>query len=113
RNMGQSWQKLGEDATHKGQAEVDLPGEGVYGVTIVVANGRGFGATPPKSGDIPEWWIEVDTTKPQAELLNVRSNPGGDDGTLHITWTAKDKNLDAESIALYYAVNRQGPWLPI
>src|SRR5205085_390899 len=52
-------------------------------------------------------------TKPRAELLNVRSNPNGDDGSLHITWSAKDKNLHAEPIDLFYAVNRQGPWLPI
>src|SRR5439155_21084322 len=84
-----------------------------YGVTIVVANGRGFGAHPPQTGDTPDWWIEVDTTKPKAELLNVRSNPNGDDGTLHITWNAKDKNLHSEPIDLFYAVNRQGPWLPI
>ncbi len=113
RDMGQNWQKLGVDPNRKGQAEADLPGEGVYGVTIVVANGRGFGANPPQSGDTPDCWIEVDTTKPRAELLNVRSNPSGDDGSLHITWSAKDKNLQPEPIDLSYAVNRQGPWLPI
>jgi len=113
RDMGQSWQKLSEDANRKGQAEIDLPGEGVFGVTIAVSNGRGFGANPPQPGDTPEWWIEVDTTKPRAELLNVRNNPNGDDGTLHITWSAQDKNLHAEPIDLYCAVNRQGPWILI
>lgn len=113
RDAGQSWQKLCEDPQRKGQAEIDLPGEGIYGVSIVVSNGRGFGAAPPNSGDAPDWWIEVDTTKPKAELLNVRSNPNGDDGSLHITWNAKDKNLHSEPIDLYYAVQRQGPWLPI
>ncbi len=113
RDLGQSWHKLGEDLNRKGQAEVDLPGEGVYGVTVVIANGRGFGATPPLPGSVPDYWIEVDNTKPHAELLNVRSNPNGDDGSLHITWTAKDKNLHPEPIDLYYAVNRQGPWQPI
>jgi hypothetical protein len=113
RDNGQSYQKLGEDSNRKGQAEIDLPGEGVYGVTIVVANGRGFGANPPQTGDTPDWWIEVDTTKPRAELLNVQSNPSGDDGSLHISWSAKDKNLHSEPIDLFYAVNRQGPWLPI
>lgn len=113
RDLGRTWQKLAEDPNRKGQAEVDLPGEGVYGVTMVVANGRGFGANPPQSGDVPDWWIEVDTTRPKAELLNVRSSPTGDDGSLHITWSAKDKNLHSEPIDLFYAVNKQGPWLPI
>ncbi len=113
RDMGKTWQKLTEDLNRKGQAEVDLPGEGIFGATVVVANGRGFGANPPQSGDTPDYWIEIDTTKPRAELLNVRSNPNGDDGALHITWSAKDKNLHAEPIDLYYAINRQGPWVPI
>jgi len=113
RDLGRTWQKLGEDVNRKGQAEVDLPGEGVYGVTVIVSNGRGFGANPPKSGDTPDWIIEVDTTKPQAELLNVRSNPNGDDGSLHITWTAKDKNMAPEPVDLFFATNRQGPWLAI
>jgi hypothetical protein len=112
-DMGQTWHKLCEDPHRKGQAEIDLPGEGVYGLTVIVANGRGFGAVPPKTGDAPDWWVEVDTTKPQAELHNVRGNPNGDDGTLHITWTAKDKNIHPEPIDLFYATKREGPWLPI
>jgi hypothetical protein len=113
RDLGKTWQKLDEDVNRKGQAEVDLPGEGVYGLTVVISNGRGFGANPPKAGDPADWWVEVDTTKPQAELLNVRSNPNGEDGSLHITWSAKDKNLHAEPIDLFFAPNRHGPWLPI
>ena len=53
RDMGQNWQKLGVDPNRKGQAEADLPGEGVYGVTIVVANGRGFGTTRPSPATRP------------------------------------------------------------
>ena len=112
-NMGQSWQKFGEDPDRKSPAEIDLPGEGIYGVTIVVANGRGFGANPPQTGDTPDWWIEVDTTKPKADLVSVRTNPNGEDGSLYISWSAKDKNLHSEPIDLYYALQRQGPWLPI
>src|SRR4029077_9217814 len=113
RDLAKTWQKLDEDVNRKGQAELDLPGEGVYGLTVVVSNGRGFGANPPKPGDTPDWWVEVDSTKPQAELLAVQSNPKGEDGSLHITWRAKDKNLDAEPIDLFFAANRQGPWVPI
>jgi hypothetical protein len=36
---------------------------------------------------------------------------GGD--VLDINWTASDKNLGADSVHLYYAVQRNGPWLPI
>ena len=113
RDMSKTWQKLGEDAARKGRAAIDLPGEGIYGVTVVAANGRGLGADPPKSGDAPDWWIEVDTTKPRVDLLDARCHANGDNLTVHIAWTARDKNLQGEPIDLFYAGNPRGPWLPI
>ncbi|HWY85230.1 MAG TPA: hypothetical protein VNX28_00820 [Gemmataceae bacterium] len=113
RDMSKSWQKLGEDANRKGQAAISLPGEGVYGVTVIASNGRGLGAEPPKPGDSPDWWIEVDTTRPRAELLNVRCDTNGDNLSVHIAWSARDKNLQAEPIDLFYSGNPHGPWLPI
>jgi hypothetical protein len=110
---GQSWQRLGEDPDRRSPVEIDLPGEGVYGVSLVVSNGRGFGATPPNPGDAPDWWIEVDVTKPFAELVSVRPGTGDDAAALWITWNARDKNLGTEPVDLYYAVNREGPWTPI
>jgi hypothetical protein len=109
-DQGQSWQKLGEDPDHSSPAEVDLPGEGVYGLSLVVSNGRGFGATPPAPGDAPESWIEVDLTKPFVELVSVRPCTDGEGGGMWISWTARDKNLAAEPVELYYAPDRDGPW---
>ncbi len=112
RDMGQTWQKLCEDADRKSPVLIDLPGEGVFGVRLVVANGRGFGATPPQPGEAPDMWVEVDTTRPFAELGNIR--PAGDDsGSLYITWTARDKNLSTTPVDLFYAADRNGPWQPI
>jgi hypothetical protein len=112
RDQGKSWQKLCEDADRKSPAEINLPGEGLFGVSLVVGNGRGFGATPPNPGDTPDWWIEVDTTKPAAEITGIRS--GAENGaSVQIAWTARDKNLGADPVDLFYATNRQGPWLPI
>jgi hypothetical protein len=113
KDQGQSWQRLGEDANRKSPVEIDLPGEGLFGVSLVVTNGRGFGGTPPSPGDAPDWWIEVDVTKPTAEILAVQPAFGQDDGGLVITWTARDKNLGAEPIDLYYGISREGPWQTI
>jgi len=110
RDQGQSWARVGEDPDRKSPVEVDLPGEGLFGVSLVVTNGRGFGGTPPTPGDAPDWWIEVDVTKPTAEILGVQPAMGVDDGGLIINWTARDKNLGAEPIDLYYSVNHDGPW---
>jgi len=113
RDRGQSWELLGEDEDRTSPAEVVLPGEGLFGVTLVVSNGRGFGATPPASGDSPDWWIEVDLTKPTAELVSVVPTENGDPGVMIITWNARDKNLGSEPVDLYWSANRDGPWMTI
>jgi hypothetical protein len=112
RDQGQSWQRLCEDADRKSPAELDFPGEGLYGINLVISNGRGFGAAPPNPGDAPQWLIEVDTTKPNAEITGVRTIAEGG-GTLLISWRAGDKNLPIDGIELYYSSQRQGPWQPI
>lgn len=113
RDQGQSWRKHCADADRKSPVEIDLPGEGSYGVSLVVSNGRGFGATPPAPGDAPEWTFEVDQTKPAVEITSVQPASGLDAGCLIISWSAADKNLSAEPIDLYYSSARQGPWRPI
>ena len=113
RNKGQTWQKLSEDSKQPSLIEVDLPGEGVFGIRLVMSNGRGFGATPPSPGDTPDWWIEVDTTKPQVELRGLRMGTAQDSGCVFITWAAQDKNLTSEPIDLYFALAPDGPWQPI
>lgn len=112
-DQGQSWKKLSEDADRKSPAEVELPGEGIYGINLVVSNGRGFGGTPPSAGDAPEMTIEVDHTKPVAEITNIQPGTGTNAGCLLISWNATDKNLGAEPIDLLYATTPQGPWQPI
>src|SRR5687768_18019653 len=47
------------------QSEVNLPGEGQFGVRLVITNGNGFGGTPPVRGDAPTCRIEVDSTVQQ------------------------------------------------
>jgi hypothetical protein len=107
RDNGQTWAKLCEDADAKSPVEFDLPGEGCYGVSIVV------GMTPPAAGDSPDYWIEVDTTKPAAKLVSVQAGKGGDSNTVTIAWSASDDHLGNEPVDLYYAPRPEGPWLPI
>jgi hypothetical protein len=112
RDKSQSWQKIGDEQGRKSPAEVQLPGDGVYGLTLVASNGLGFGAQPPAVGDTPDWCIEVDTTKPTAQFTTVKLAP--EDGpAVHIAWTSKDRNLGTGPAELFYAMSRQGPWLPI
>src|SRR5262249_34046683 len=66
---GESWKLYAYDdkivgATENGrhQRTVELPGEGVYGLTLVVKSKAGLGRSAPHSGDVPEMLLEVDTT---------------------------------------------------
>jgi hypothetical protein len=108
---GKSWQRLAENTTRRSPAVVDLPGEGLYGIRLVVTNGNGFGGRPPLRGEAPTCWIEVDTTPPHARLHDI--DPVTRDGTLEIRWTATDKNLGPEPVSIYYATRREGPWQAI
>lgn len=111
---GRNWQRGGEDTKSQGPIEFDLPGEGVFGVSLAVTNNAGYGGMAPASGDAPDWWVEVDLTPPAVKLLGVRpGNNPAEPGTYIITWSAGDKNLAPTPISLYYALTQNGPWSPI
>jgi hypothetical protein len=105
---GQSWHRLAEDADKRSPAEINLPGDGVYGIRIVLTNGNGFGGHPPRAGDNPHCMIEVDTSCPFVQLRSPELNPSA--GHVEIKWVATDKNLGATPINLYYRARVEGKW---
>jgi hypothetical protein len=113
RDQSKSWQRLSEDKQRKSPVEVQFPGDGLYGVTLVVSNGRGTGGAPPAAGDTPDWWIEVDTTRPTAQFTKVHSVTEEGKAVVHIYWAASDKNLGDTPVDLFYSKSPQGPWLSI
>lgn len=113
RDEGLTWTRLCEDPDRKSPADIDLPGEGLYGIALVVTNGGGTGATPPVKGDSPDWWVEVDMTKPQAQLTSVRACPAESGSAFLINWTASDKNLKTEPIDLYVSHQLGGTWTTV
>jgi hypothetical protein len=113
RDQAKSWQRLSEDKQCKSPVEVLFPGEGLYGVTLVASNGRGASAAPPAAGDTPDWWIEVDTTRPTAQITKVHSVTEDGKAIVHIHWAASDKNLGDTPVDLLYSSSPKGPWQPI
>jgi hypothetical protein len=109
RDKGQTWKFLCQDPDCVSPVEIDLPGDGLYGLSLAVGNGPGATATPPAPGEVPDWWVEVKTSKPVAQITGVHP----ENGVLIITWTATDSCLKPEPIDLYYAARPDGPWLPI
>ena len=73
----------------KYQRTLLLPGDGVFGLYMVVRNSVGLGKPKPKPGYVPEMIIEVDTTQPKAES---RSQPViGQQDTVLLKWTAEQR----------------------
>jgi hypothetical protein len=105
---GQSWHRLAEDTVKRSPAEIRLPGDGVYGIRIVVTNGNGFGGKAPVRGDAPHCTVEVDTTPPFVQLRSAEVQPGA--GTIEIRWNATDKNLGTDPVTLHYRSRPDGPW---
>jgi hypothetical protein len=113
RDSGRSWSMLTEDKSHRSPVDFTLPEDGVYGIRLVAANGWGFGGAAPSPGDAPDRVIEVDTTKPQAELGIVKLGPPGESPFIEIPWQADDRNLGSTPVELFYSPGPNGPWTPI
>jgi hypothetical protein len=109
---GRTWQRLCEDLHPRPPMTVNLPGEGIFGLRLVVWSGAGLARRPPQPGDLPQMRIEVDTTSPVARLFPPQPDPTRRDALL-LTWNASDRNLAANPITLQYAERPDGPWQTI
>jgi hypothetical protein len=110
-DAGKTWSSFGVDNDNRSPLVVNVPGEGVYGFTIVFQNGNGFGGYTPREGDSPELWVGVDLTAPSAKLTGAEI--GRDNGELIIRWLAQDDRLDPRPISLYFSDRPNGPWSAI
>ena len=119
---GRSWNKLTEypidlktvnegNPTKKLAFEVN--DEGIYGISLVAKSGVGLGERAPQANERPQFWIEVDLTKPDVQILGVHVGNGFDKGKLTTGWNARDKNFGAQPIRLSYAEQKEGPWTTI
>ncbi len=108
---GQTWQRVGEDTGARSPAEVNLPGEGVWGIKLVATNGNGLGGRAPVAGDKPGSSIEVDLTAPQVHSMEI--DPITKRGSLEIRWKMSDKNLGHDPVNLYHGPSPNGPWQPM
>jgi hypothetical protein len=112
---GRTWEQVDKDPAGKPPFVYTVPGEGLYGFTLLPRSGVGLADHPPRSGDQPQVWVEVDLTPPVVHVVKVDVGRGQDSGKLTIMWKATDKgdNLSAEPISLSYAKQEDGEWKPI
>jgi hypothetical protein len=112
RDEGRTWERYAEDADLRPPMTVVLPGEGIYGLRLVLGSRAGLGRRPPEPGDPPQMRIEVDTTVPAAKLYPPQADPHRRD-CLVLSWSVSDRNLALNPIALQWAERPDGPWQTI
>lgn len=112
-DKGKTWTAVGTCRDARGPALTTFPADGVYGYSFVVTNDPSAEPRAPKTDETPDGWIEVDTTKPIAELLSAKLGTDADAGHLVLTWVAQDKNLGNEPVAIHYSTQPAGPWQPV
>jgi hypothetical protein len=111
--MARTWMKHPKEFDPQGPIDIDVAKEGRYGFYLVARSGVDLGDPPPRAGDQPQIWIEVDTTAPVVRLFKAEVGRGVDKGNLTITWDANDKFLRRQPITLSYGDTKDGPWKPI
>jgi hypothetical protein len=90
---------------------IDVEEEGLYGFTLLARNRAGQGKARPEPNDPAQVAVEVDLTRPAVEVGRPQYDVQGQ--TVTVLWQASDKNLGAQPIALCWAREPTGPWMPI
>ena len=113
RDGGQTWQSFAVDDDNESPLRTMVREDGLYGFRVVVRNGAGHGAAPPQSGELPDIWVGVDTTKPTARIISAEQDGGLGADKLAVTWEASDGLLADRPISLSFAETPTGPWTTI
>jgi hypothetical protein len=106
---GRGWRPHAEDPDWKSPINFTLPGDGVYGFTLVVHSGAMKSKGPPQANDPPQLRLEVDTTPPEVKLGWPEADAVRRDA-LVITWSVADRNLESSPITLEWAQLPDGAW---
>ena len=107
RDTGQ-WYKFRTDENPTSPASITVPTTGRYGFTLRPVSGVGRGKTPPRAGDLPQVWVEVDETAPKVVLRGAVVNEGDDPSTITVNWQAQDNFFGDNPITIYYS-RTKGP----
>lgn len=105
---GRTWIRRGDDPDRVSPIDVDLGGEGTFGVSLVARSASGMGDQPPAPGDPPQSWVEVDSTPPFVQLYTPQVGTGNNSGKVAIAWRASDLHLAPKSVSLFWRPDQPG-----
>jgi hypothetical protein len=110
---GKNWKKHSSPPRMRPPYIIEVGGEGLYGFTLLAHSGTGMAKEPPKVGDLPQVWVEVDLTTPVVQINGVDTKFANRQPTVTVNWKASDKNLGHKPISLSYSEKDTGPWINI
>lgn len=113
RDGGQAWSTLGVDADGRSPFLVSLDADGVYGLRMTVELSTGARGSPPRTGELPEIWVGIDTLKPEARLAVAEPAADARPGEVELRWEARDAHLADRPITLLFRESTDGPWSTI
>jgi len=105
---GRTWIRRGDDPDRVSPIDVDLGGEGTYGLCLVARSASGLGDQPPAPGDPPQSWVEVDGTPPLVQLQPPQVGTGVNSGKVAIAWRASDLHLPPKSVSISWRPDQPG-----
>ena len=97
---GASWTSLGTDPDRTSPFQVDLGGDGRYGLRLVVQSQNGLGDARPTPGMPPDFEVVVDTAPPSLTLESVQLGTGDRAGTLLVAWRLEEAHPAEDPIVL-------------
>jgi hypothetical protein len=105
---GRTWIRRGGDEDRVSPIDVDLGGEGTFGLCLVARSASGLGDQPPAPGDPPQSWVEVDSTPPVVQIQTPQIGTGVNAGKVAIAWKASDLHLPTRSVTLSWRPDGPG-----
>ncbi len=93
---GRTWATRGEDTDRTSPFQVDLGGEGRFGLKLVAKSAADQGDRPPAPGELPRTIVEVDGTGPTVTLEPPRLSGN----KLLITWHANDAHPTSRPVMI-------------
>ena len=113
KDNGAKWDKIGTDPDLESPIDVNLPGDGKYGLTVVVKNKAGNGQRPPVPGEQPQLRVDVDTDAPFAKLTQVVPDPASPRDCVNLAWETEDAHPAERAVDLYYSHDPGLGWYKI
>lgn len=102
KDLGQTWERYGEDDDLRSPIIFEATDEGLYGFYPVVRNAAGASSPDPVAGTKPLQQVLVDLRRPLVQAHSAVVKEAGGKRVVQIRWTAYDAHFGPRPITLEY-----------